>query len=161
MSFICGSNAGGDGAIRVLAKLVDCCIGSANGGPGACTCWEVEYDQEQTPPGEPAVEVWPSMCDDCAYRPDSPERQHDDRYVEPPDNGEPFWCHRGMRKVRDWRHPAGIFVEADGDYYAPPGRYLEAEWLDGRITRTAVPFQANGEPAKRCAGWAAHERSSS
>lgn len=153
MSFICGSGDRADGAMRILTELAMCCLPAIEEGPSRCTCWETEYDEPQSEVGNPAIDVWPSMCDDCAFRPDSPERNGDDRYVEPHEN-EPFWCHRGMRKVTGWRHPAGIFVEADGDYYGPPARILELP--SGK--RAAVPFRADGTPAQLCAGWSARQR---
>lgn len=140
----------GEGPSRVLALLTACCYGATTIGPEACVCWEVVYDEEQVDvaPVDPAsIEPWPEMCVDCAYRPDSPERSDDERYAhaemldELPHGDVPFWCHRGMRKVKEWRHPSGIVVQADGDYYEPPQR-------DG------VPFQYDGTPARQCAGWA-------
>lgn len=160
MTFLCGDDQAG-GALRILAKLADCCAGAIENGPVHCTCWEPEYDRRQVAELKPpAIAAWPTMCDDCAYRSSSPENHGDDRYTERPEHGtQPFWCHRGMRKVVGWRHPAGIYIEADGDYYEPPGRMLVTTKFAGAVAeRTPVPYQADGQPAKQCAGWAARER---
>lgn len=140
---------------RALVALLGCCIDAAEEGPEACTCWEPEYDQEQQPIDRTTVPgTRATMCEDCAYRPDSPERTGDQRYshTDPDDydtplalakRGDVFWCHQGMRKPVRWRHPSGLTVDADVDAYAPP-------------IREGVPFQADGQPGLRCAGWAAH-----
>lgn len=136
-------------ALRVLVGLRYCCPGALDG-PDRCTCWEPVHDLEQQPPriDLPAGAVMPTMCADCAYRPDSPERAGDDRYEQPPDvlSRNPFHCHYGMRRAVAWQHPLGITVVADTpDGYDPPG-------IDG------IPYQADGTPALRCAGWSArHE----
>lgn len=157
MSFVCGGSATPDDALRVLAGLVSCCYGAAEDGPTACTCWEPEFELDQEPIDTTLVPATRSaMCADCAYRPDSPERSGDDRYMCASEDGLPdvpvastFWCHQGMRKPLRWRHPLGIVVECTGDFYKPP----IAE-IDGQ----AVPFKADGTPGDRCAGWAAHRR---
>ncbi len=147
------------GALRVLVELATCCYGAAEGGPLDCTCWEPEYDLDQQPPAipAPAVVTRAKMCDSCAYRPDSPERSGDDRYLGAEDGEleriartDVFWCHEGMRKPVRWRHRLGITVEASTDAYEPPMRVVD----DG-----TVPFKADGSPGDRCAGWAAHRRS--
>lgn len=152
MTFVCGRQAAPDQALRVLVKLADpCCMGSAEEGPAGCTCWEPEYDLEQQPLAD-VVEVTTraAPCDDCAFRPDSPERQGDERY----DHHDlealtHFWCHQGIRKPVRWRHPAGIIVEVDSDAYHPPERMVDGE---------RIPFRADGTPAERCAGFAARHR---
>jgi len=153
MTFICGGEAP-DGVLRVLAQLRECCSAAFEDGPQFCTCWEPAYELEQTEPrtDEP-ITIRRSMCDDCAYRPDSQEAQGDPRYKGRPAPGDgPFWCHTGMRKPIRWRHRSlGITVEADGDFYKPPKQVLE---LAGE--RLAVPFRATGQPGLICAGWAAH-----
>lgn len=132
----------------MLTQLRDCCMGVIEGDPTDCTCWEPIYDTDRQAP--PATSIEPgtrsTMCDDCAYRPDSPERKGDERYQEHMGDAEhPFWCHQGLRKPIAYRHPAGITVETDCDHYQPP-------IVDD------VPYKANGQPADRCAGWAAHHR---
>jgi hypothetical protein len=87
------------------------------------------------------------LCQDCAFKPGSPERQGDPRYrgdteflnriVE---TGESFFCHQGIRRVVAWEHPSGARVEpAPGDYQPPV--------IDG------VPYRADGSPGELCAGW--------
>lgn len=125
-----------------------CCMGAA--AAFRCTCWEPEYDLEQAAivPGAPPLRT--EMCADCAYRPDSPERTGDDRY-KGSDEGEldeivesgRFYCHGGMRKIVAWVHPpTGTRVLVETDAYEPP-------------VNDGVAYQANGEPAALCAGWAA------
>lgn len=154
--FVCGGGGAPADALRTLTQLAHCCIGAAEHGPGDCTCWEPEYELEQQTPDtsiEPTTRA--TMCADCAYRPDSPERSGDPNYQHSDEDGFSelaagvFWCHQGMRKPLRWRHPAGISVEAIGDYYSPPLRERDGE---------LVPFRADGTPGERCAGWAAHRR---
>lgn len=139
------------GVLSALVKLADCCGDVILDGPSACTCWEPVYSAEQTEPDRTAAPVVGPTCGDCAYRPDSPERVGDDRYVPIEDvpAGEPFWCHRGMRKPVAYRHPAGITVTIDGDFYEPPQR---------RRGRLGVPYKADGTPGDLCGGWAARYR---
>lgn len=126
-----------------------CCMGSAMGGAGRCTCWEPVYDLEQAEPQLDAPTVTrSSMCDDCAYRPGSPERagQEDagadeeglDALVY---SGSPFTCHKGIRRPIRWLHPSGVEIPGSPLDYRPP--------IHG-----ARPYQANGLPAEVCGGWA-------
>lgn len=155
MTFICGGgSAAPDAALRALVGLADCCIGAITDGPAGCTCWEQEFDLEQAPPDTDLVPTTrDKMCDDCAYRPTSPERTGDEGYAfgdeELPSGPVPFWCHQGIRKPLRYRHRLGIVVEATGDHYAPP---------EVTIDGAGVPFRADGTPAQRCAGWAAMSR---
>ena len=56
----------------------DCCFAAFDRGPQWCTCWEPVYDLEQEEPNLVAVPATrTTMCDDCACRPDSPERSGD------------------------------------------------------------------------------------
>jgi hypothetical protein len=71
---------------------------------------------------------WPEvkMCDNCAFRQGSPERQDPYRWAEVQEtleNGQPFHCHKGL----PFDHKTGRFT--------PPNRE------DGRVTV--------------CAGWLA------
>jgi len=128
-----------------------CCMGSAARGAGGCTCWVAEYDVEQAEPRTDGLLFGcrDSMCRDCAFRPDSPERTDDpdaagdqellDELVA---TGQPFWCHQGMRRPVRYRHPSGVVVEASPLEYAPP-------------QLGAVPCKADGSPADLCFGWAA------
>lgn len=121
-----------------------CCFGSAVNGHGGCTCWEPVYDAEQAAPrtGEPA-ELRRRMCDDCAYRPDSPERADafsEDALLALPADASVFWCHQGMRRVAAWRHPDGREVPGAAGAYEPP---IVAE----------RPYRADGRPAAVCGGW--------
>ena len=147
---ICAGGAPG-GALTVLTELIHCCAGAAQIGPGDCTCWEPIYDRDQAEPDEASAPVVGAQCTDCAYRADSPERAGDERYVSIEDvpAGAPFFCHRGMRKPTAWRHPAGITVEATGDFYDPPIIHRG---------RQGVPYKADGSAGDICAGWAARDR---
>lgn len=156
--FVCGSTSAPSGALRVLTELATCCLGAAEGGPLDCTCWEPEYDLEQSGRllSERPIVTRAVMCADCAYRPDSPERSGDERFKGSEEGEleriaalEVFWCHQGMRKPVRWRHRLGIVVEAATDAYEPPMRLVDDE---------PVPFKADGSPGDRCAGWAAHRR---
>lgn len=119
-----------------------CCYGSIDH-PDGCTCWEPIFDLEQQ---EPRVTLVPGTrarrCHDCAYRPDSPERERGDD-MEALDN---FWCHQGIRRAVAYRHPDGRVrqVPEANDYQPPMGE----RW----------PFKADGTPADRCAGWAQTQR---
>lgn len=139
-----------------------CCPDAVEGGPACCTCWTPEYDQPQTDPDPQTVaalalgEAEPPqrrlMCHDCAYRPDSPERNGDEAYdgdaaeLDRIAREDRFWCHDGLRKPIAWRHPAGIRIPtvSDGDYQPP--------------VVLGVPYRATGEPGLLCAGWAARRR---
>lgn len=126
-----------------------CCDGSAIKGPQYCTCWAPEFDLEQQAvrPGEKGQRD--TLCDDCAYKPGSPERSGDERYNGDAAfldrivvTGEPFHCHQGVRRVVKLVHPSGAEVEV------PPGDYRPPK-LAG------VPYKADGSPGELCAGWAA------
>lgn len=151
--FVCGAGGAPDDALRVLVGLTTCCVGAVERGPSECTCWEIDYDLEQQPPQPGAPGTRSTMCADCAYRPDSPERSGDEDYVHDFDTFDAgtFFCHQGMRKPVRFRHPLGITIDATGDFYKPPLR------LD-RDRDEAVPYKADGSPGDRCAGWAAHRR---
>lgn len=161
-AFVCGVGmpAPAD-ALRTLTELRHCCADAVEFGPTCCTCWEEIYDIDQAPIDRVAmVATRLSMCDDCAYRPGSPERSGDPRYMarnEAGDGGLPdvpagatFWCHQGIRKPIAYRHSTlGIEIPAKTDHYSPA--IFER---DGQ----AIPFKADGSPAERCAGWFAHNR---
>lgn len=140
--------------VHALIALAGCCYNALDLGPAACTCWEPVYDLVQQPPVVGPVETRDTMCADCAYRPDSPERSGDDRYAHGDQlddivlsDSTPFWCHQGIRKPVAWKHPAGITVAATTDCYDPPqGR----DPASGRM----MPYRADGSPANICAGWA-------
>lgn len=153
MMSVCFHTKAPDAVEAILDELPDdytyCCHGSAmSGDPLDCTCWEPVYDLDQTAP-DPTVEPsdQPEMCADCAYRSDSPERADaDDSEMLGglPDGDNPFWCHQGIRRPTRWRHPLGREVPGDPADYRPP---LVA----------GVPYQADGQPALRCAGWVARK----
>jgi hypothetical protein len=167
-----------DGLLRALDSLIQagqalaiiaagspwtCCIGVIERGPAACTCWRPVYDLDQTDPDPDTVialvlgtEQPPTrhrMCEDCAYRPNSPERSGDERMAGDADElerlaatGTRFWCHDGMRRPIAWRHPLGMRIPAagDGDYQPPI--------IEG------IPWRADGSPGLLCAGWSARHR---
>jgi hypothetical protein len=127
---------------------VPCCYGAAVYGPGRCTCWESEYDHLQQEPKAGPMQERERMCVDCAFRPDSPERQGDERYSNSDEDGiervlsGTFLCHAGMRSRTRERHPSGALLEVLPGAYAPP----------------SPPCKADGSPAEYCAGWAAERR---
>ena len=133
---------------------VPCCDGYAWRGPGGCTCWEPEYDQEQCEPVLGVVVARRSPCADCAYRKGSPERTGAEGYSGDAEElehlaatGTPFWCHQGMRRIVRWRHPSGMVVDAHPDSYKPP--------IVTRPDGQPVALKADGSPAHLCGGWRA------
>ncbi len=131
-----------------------CCMGAAAMGPGRCTCWRPVHDLEQQPPRPGGPRTRTECCGDCAFRPDSPERQGDQRYQHS-DEGElsdlvrsehSFVCHDGMRRKLALVHePTGVRLPIDVDAYDPPV-------IDG------VAYKADGSPADLCAGLAAQRK---
>lgn len=124
---------------------VPCCMGSANGGPRGCTCWEPVFDLEQQPI-QPEIRdvVRDRGCDDCAYRPGSPERADPGEAAELEEHvarGEIFWCHQGIRCAIAYHHPDGrIYDPGVRQDYRPPLTPAP----DSR------PYKADGT---LCAGW--------
>jgi hypothetical protein len=125
-----------------------CCAGAAMFGKDRCTCWVAIYDLEQQEivPGL-APKPRTSMCEDCAYRPGSPERQGDpdvkgdgDTLDDLVASGTPFACHQGIRRPVAWRHPSGVEIPGHPAGYDPPQ-------VDG------IPYKADGTPADLCGGW--------
>ena len=113
-----------------------------------CACWEPVYDVDDALPmlsERPAVRT--VMCGDCAFRPDSPERNGDPRYgnSSPEELEEivagdaPFYCHKGMRRIVRFVHPTGAV-------YVPPTGF------DPQIYNGGA-YKANGRPADLCAGF--------
>lgn len=144
-----------------------CCIGAAIYGPDRCTCWEPVYDLDQTDPVPVPASTRAEPCDDCAFRPDSPERQGDERYVGDEyelnrlvREGQPFSCHKGIRRPLRWEHRPADCKPSDCDELNPgrvtvvpgdPANY-SPPIIDGQ------PYKADGTPADICAGWAARRR---
>lgn len=137
----------------------ECCWGAGRD-RRSCTCWEVVFDLEQAEPVQKLVDwlaagIEPSirqrMCEDCAYRPGSPERQGDPGHkgdsaeLERIARESRFWCHQGMRRPVLFRHPSGVEWPGHAAAYSPP-------IVDG------VPYKADGTPGDLCAGWAARSR---
>lgn len=119
-----------------------CCAGAAARGPQSCTCWTPIFDLEQAPPRtELEVETRPKECGDCAYKPGSPEREADPYALMDLPN---FFCHRGIRRPKEWRHPDGRVRPGDPANYMPP-------------IVAGIPYRADGRPAARCGGWAASQ----
>jgi hypothetical protein len=122
---------------------VPCCMGSAVYGPDRCTCWRPVYEPRQEPAKDGPRRIRPTMCADCAFRPDSPERTGDQRYEHSHEealaelvHGE-FVCHQGMRRLAREVHPSGAVAEAMPGAYEP----------------TSYALKADGSPADYCAGW--------
>lgn len=132
-----------------------CCDSSSMKGHESCTCWEPVFDAEQQPYNV-GVEPTPrsSMCGDCAFLPQSPERRGDFAYDNSGEDdleslvesGRPFFCHTGMRRVLYWQHPSGATIPGLDGEYMPPG------------AETGVAYQSNGDPAFLCAGWHARRK---
>lgn len=151
---ICGGRPGpenlpavGDGS---------CCFGAATMGPDDCTCWEPVHDLEQTAPDVDGQQVVrpDGMCGNCAYRPDSPEKNGHPNYRGDAtdleimaESGRPFYCHDGLRRRVGWLHPpTGTWLPVSiAEDYDPP-------------TRGGVAYRTDGAPAYRCAGWDARRR---
>lgn len=124
-----------------------CCFG-ATMGPDKCTCWVPAFNFPQEPlqvNKTPSVRNQP--CEDCAYSVDSPERNSDERVTGDPAllkrivaNGEPFFCHVGMRRILHWVHQNGqTYAEGDCDYRPP--------------IKEGIAYKADGTPADICSGW--------
>jgi hypothetical protein len=138
-----------------------CCDGEAFIGPQGCTCWVEVYDLNQADPDPAAVRLLatgvqpsaqPTRCGDCAYRPGSPERTGAAGYLGDADfldelaaRGDQFWCHQGMRRVVELRHPSGVTVPGHPAAYRPP-------------IIAGIPYRADGQPGLLCAGWVARRR---
>jgi hypothetical protein len=131
-----------------------CCYGAVARGPEHCTCWQPVYDAEQAPVVAQPVVVRSERCVDCACRHESPERRAD-RGEDAPEmqtswdgvqrlvrDGQPFYCHQGMRRVVAEVHPDGRRREVGAHAYRPPIAH-------------GKPRKADGTPADICAGWAA------
>ena len=126
-----------------------CCYGDAHKGPDGCTCWVPIYDVDQADPIEPTnpsdIQVQARMCGDCAYRKDSPERSkpyEEEALLSLADEGQPFYCHDGMRRPVRWEHPDGRAIAGSSD-----------DWRPAMVN--GLPYRANGLPGLLCAGWAA------
>lgn len=139
---------------------VPCCDGYAYLGPEHCLCWKRVHDHDQQPPQIDApLLTAASMCADCAFRPNSPERRDSDHAVcssgdlmrmAMPDNPERFFCHRGMRAIVGHWHPtAGIWAPHDPIDAVVP---YDPPIID------SVAYQADGSPGLLCAGLAAARR---
>lgn len=157
-------DAGRGFALVAAGSPWQCCDGARRGSAATCTCWVPEYDLSQTDPaletivglvlGDIAPDARDRMCGDCAYRPESPERNGKAMACDAAQleqlaaDGTRFWCHDGMRKPIAWRHPKGMRIaavsQADGDYQPPI--------VDG------IPYRADGRPGLLCAGWNARHR---
>jgi len=124
-----------------------CCMGAAVYGPERCTCWTEELDRERSEHVFAGpVQIRPTMCHDCAFRHDSPERTGDPRYSGDIEriaaSDHTFFCHEGMAKVKAYHHDqSDVTVLPKGDAYRP---HHSGE----------TPLQADGRPAMMCCGYA-------
>ena len=126
-----------------------CCWGALMNGKDRCTCWEPRYDleQQEITPGLPLPRIPVRLCESCAYRPGSPERQGTEGYQGDQEfldelvaTGDLFVCHQGIRRPVSWVHPSGAEVPGHPAGYAPP-------------IRDSIPYKADGTPADICSGW--------
>lgn len=156
--FCGGSNAGarlyadahpGEDDPAVPDEMRWCCEGAAVRDISHCTCWEPVWNLEQQLPVLPVVReqlvARDRGCSDCAFRKDSPERStpyEEETLLGLAERGQPFWCHDGMRRPVQWRHPHGVTIDGDPADWQPPIVH-------------GVPFRADGSPGLLCAGWAA------
>lgn len=128
-----------------------CCYGVTLDGPSGCTCWTAVYSADQTTPAVGVPVTRRLMCEDCAYRPSSPEKRGDPMYrgdaveLEMAAETGTFFCHQGLRRIVKWVHSSGA------EYPAPPGGY------DPPIVDN-VPYRTDGMPEELCAGWDARRR---
>lgn len=126
---------------------VPCCEATAYSHDGTgCTCWVAVLDVERTDQVQEGPHVIRRrMCGDCAYRPGSPERQESEGDLPPYSRAARFYCHDGMARAVGYQHPllgdATVPAPNDADYRP--------------LTRGAQAWQADGQPAVLCAGWAA------
>lgn len=154
------------GRSQIACAPTACCEGRIVKGMMFCTCWQPVFNTTQTEPdeltvarlalGETEPDVRPGgMCHDCAYRPNSPEKQGGEGLVFDAAEldriaaaGERFYCHDGMRVPVAWQHPAGMRIPAD------PGRTGDYKPL----VILNIPYRADGQPGLICAGWNARHR---
>lgn len=114
------------------------CMGCAGGGPHYCTCptlKKVEHTLAKLRSWRALQRRGFRKCDDCAFRPDSPERDEDDELLWTKDI--PFRCHKGM--PLDAR---GLLERPKEDR----GRLNYCPQIGGRETREAVGYAI-------CVGW--------
>lgn len=147
-AFVCGGPPTSGPKLEArdfLPQFTYCCYGAVDGGARFCTCWTPVWDLEQQEPDLTArVPTRGRPCDDCAYREGSPERKTDAyALLDLP----VFWCHKGMRRPRSWRHPDG---RVRPGY---PADYQPVFHARPDVAERKVPYKANGQPALRCGGW--------
>lgn len=148
--------------LAIAVATQNCCAQGYDGGPAECVCWRPVFDLDQADPDRAAAAELAAgtrhlsrrdtMCGDCAYRPDSPEKRGDEAYqggaaeLDDIARASTFFCHDGLRQPIAWVHPAGLRlpVPLDGNYQPPI--------ID------KVPYRASGQPAMLCAGWHARRR---
>lgn len=144
MTFLCGGPPTSGPRLYPVdyhGRYLICCTGAWLDGAPGCTCWVPAFDREQQRADpDRRVTTRSKQCVDCAYRPDSPEMKADPYALLDLDS---FWCHQGMRRPKEWRHPDGRVRPGDPGDYQPP-------MVGG------VAYRADGHPAQRCAGWARH-----
>lgn len=140
----------------------DCCRLAVLTDGRFCVCWIPIYDLAQADPNPLTLRLLaagiqpgtrePGRCADCAYRPGSPERTGSDdvrgghAWLQAiAAAGDRFWCHEGMRRPVLWRHPSGAEQPGSPANYQPP-------------VINGVPYRADGQPGRLCAGWTAAAR---
>lgn len=128
---------------------IGCCTGNDMNSPEYCLCWVPVFDLDQADPQLAGswkdCEPQDGMCHDCAYRPNSPERNGNSYDEEvlldlATSSQQVFFCHAGMRRPKLWRHPDGREVPGDVKDYQPP-------FVD------SIPYRADGRPGLVCGGW--------
>lgn len=136
-------------------ETADCCEGAREHGTLYCTCWEPVFDVDQAEPEQGPSALRSRCCQDCAFKPDSPEANvdyhptdRDELMANARAGGERFLCHNGMRRILSWRHPDGREVEAVPGDYAP----TMVGWHGAK---------ADGSPAEVCGGYGGYHPTAS
>jgi len=133
---------GGGGIPAPPESFGSCCWGAVN--DTGCTCWRPHLTpRRRASVSEGPQAVRSELCHDCAYRPNSPERQERDGDQLDADPARPFHCHQGMPRPTHWTHP-----DTDQRHPGDPLDYQP-------VQRADRSWKADGRPADLCAGWAA------
>lgn len=137
---------------------VPCCDATAYSSDGTgCTCWTAVLDVERTDQVQEGPHVIRRrMCHDCAYRPGSPEREDAGGDVPGYSRAARFYCHDGMPRAVGYEHPL-LTEKALRNGHPASSAVVPCPVDDDYrpFTRAGQAWQADGQPAVLCAGWAA------